>query len=139
MALIVRRPDWPQRLYRATVAAMRRPHAWGAHDCATFASDCIEAMTGTDPMADLRGRYDSAVSAARVIVEAGASDLGELAAQRLPEIALAEARRGDVMLCKGPMGEFLAIVQGANAVGPAGFGLIYVPVSQGLRAYRVGV
>ncbi|HPE49720.1 MAG TPA: hypothetical protein PLR76_15055 [Hyphomonas sp.] len=132
---------WEQALFETTTLAMKRPHEWGVHDCATFAADCVEAMTGIDPIADLRGHWQGPVSARRLIAEEGADTLGDLAAQRLPEIAPSMARRGDVVLCKSDgtnETEFLAICQGHTAVGPAAHGLIHVPMTQALRAFRVG-
>lgn len=41
--------------------------AWGVRDCATLAADHVLALTGRDPMADLRGLYASPRAAARVL------------------------------------------------------------------------
>lgn len=133
-----RTEGWQQRLYAVTIAAMGKPHQWGSHDCVTFAADCVQAICGRDPMARYRGAYDTQQGAARVMLDAGAHDLGELAALHLPEIAVAEAQRGDVVLCGGgPEGDFLGVVQGATAVGPARTGLVHVPMAQAKRAFRV--
>lgn len=129
---------WEKALFETTTLAMRRGHEWGVHDCATFAADCVEAMTGIDPIADLRGHWQGPLSARRLITEEGADSLGDLAAQRLPEIAPSMAQRGDVVLCKGDPDEFLGVCQGHTAVGPAAHGLIHVPMTQALRAFRVG-
>jgi len=132
---------WESALFDATRAAMPRAYEWGVHDCVTFAADCVEAMTGSDPIADLRGHWRGPVSARRIMTEEGADTLGDLAAQRLPEIAPSLAQRGDIVLCKGDGDsdeEFLAVCQGHTAVGPAANGLIHVPMAQAKRAYRVG-
>jgi hypothetical protein len=47
------------------------PFAWGTRDCATLVFDAVHAMTGTDPAAAIRGRWDSAISAARVFNACG--------------------------------------------------------------------
>jgi len=126
---------WEQRLYALTVAAIGQPHAWGRHDCVTFAADAVREITGHDPMGDLRGTYDSPLSAARVMKQAGADSLGDLAALHLEEIAPSQARRGDVILSEG---EFLAVCVGRTAVGPSERGMIHVPMAQAVRAFRVG-
>ena len=115
-----------------------QPHEWGTHDCVTFGADCVLAITGQDPIAAERGTYENNIEAARVIAQAGAASLGDLAAMRLPEIHVSQARRGDAVLCEGPDGPFIAICQGHTAVGPAAHGLIHVQMSQAIRAYRVG-
>jgi len=128
---------WEQRLYAVTVDAMPRPHAWGHHDCVTFAADVVRELTGSDPMGDLRGTYDSPLSAARVLTGQGVETIGDLAALHLPEIAPSMARRGDIVLATDPH-DFLAVCVGPTAVGPSLMGMIHVPMAQAARAYRVG-
>jgi hypothetical protein len=128
---------WEQRLYALTVAAIGRPHVWGQHDCVTFAADVVRELTGADPMGDLRGTYGGPLSAARVMKQAGADTVGDLAALHLSEVTPSEARRGDIILSAEPY-EFLAVCVGRTAVGPAESGMIHVPMAQALRAYRVG-
>lgn len=128
---------WEQRLYALTVAAMARPHEWGQNDCVTFAADVVRELTGSDPMGDLRGTYDSPISAARVMMQAGADNVGDLAALYLAEVTPSEARRGDIILSAEPY-EFLAVCVGRTAVGPSAHGMIHVPMEQAVRAFRVG-
>lgn len=40
---------------------------WGAADCCAAACDVFEALHGIDPLAPLRGTYNSAIGAARLI------------------------------------------------------------------------
>ena len=133
----MRLKGWEQRLYALTVDAIGCPHAWGQHDCVTFAADAVREITGRDPMGDLRGTYDTPLSAARVMKQAGADNLGDLAGLHLPEVAPSEARRGDVILSGGDM-EFLAVCVGRTAVAPSERGMIHVPMAQAMRAFRVG-
>lgn len=128
---------WEQRLYKVTAGALAVPHAWGTHDCVTFAADVIDALTGYDPMIGLRGTYDGPVGAARVMREQGAGNVGDLAALYLPEIEPGQARRGDIIVCAEPH-EFLAVCVGRTAVGPSEGGMIHVPMGQAVRAFRVG-
>jgi hypothetical protein len=59
-----------QRLAAAIDAAIERwcmePFAWGSSDCLLALSDIIQEARGYDPAADWRGRYKSALGAARV-------------------------------------------------------------------------
>ncbi|MEL7203199.1 MAG: hypothetical protein AAGL19_03450 [Pseudomonadota bacterium] len=135
---MARKENWTLALQRVTRAASNLPHAWGSHDCVTFGADCVLAMTGSDPIENERGTYATAHEAARIVKDAGCESLGDLVAQRLPEIQVAYARRGDAVLCEGPEGVFIAICDGHTAVGPSRHGLVHVPMSQALRAYQVG-
>jgi hypothetical protein len=136
---------WEQTLHRFNMACLRRPFAWGEFDCALYAADAINAMTGVDFAADFRGRYDSEESAWRFLASLGYRDLGELASSRLPEILTPDgkpapslARRGDVGLFNGEQGQFLAICDGRTFVGPTLRGLQHAPLTACLRAWRVG-
>lgn len=128
---------WEKALFNLTVERHARAHEWGVHDCALFAADCVRVMTGADPMADIRGTYTTRIGAARAIKKLGVDTLAEAVTLQLPSIVPSMAQRGDVVLCNGSDGEFLAIVQGITAVGPSRRGLIHVPVSQALAAWRV--
>ncbi|MFN6976942.1 MAG: DUF6950 family protein [Gemmobacter sp.] len=50
---------------------MDGPFVWGQADCCTAACDVFAALTGTDPMAPLRGRYSTERGALRIIRRAG--------------------------------------------------------------------
>lgn len=130
--------DWEQRLSFACMAVTERPHAWGTHDCALYAADCVLAMTGVDLAEDYRGRYTTPVGAARMLKRAGVDNLGDFAAQMLPEIDIRAAGRGDLLICDGPEGEFFAIKIGHMCVGPSATGVLHVPVRQATRAFKVG-
>jgi hypothetical protein len=94
-------------------------------------------MTGRDLAHDIRGRYKTEIGAARIIKDEGFECLGDMIADRVPEVDLKNIRRGDVVLCDGPHGEFAAMVVGKTCVGPSRDGLLHVPLSQALRGYRV--
>jgi len=63
--------DWQSRLQACRAERCERPFAWGALDCALWGADCVHAVTGTDPAADLRGTYSDAAGAARVVARLG--------------------------------------------------------------------
>ncbi len=138
MADLVRVEDWPTALSVETNALSDRPHEWGVNDCAIFAADAIRAMTGTDLMKSIRGRYKTAIGAARVIKNDGFDGLAEYVDSLLPEISLSQAKRGDLILCYGPEGDFLAIRERSFAVGPGHRGAEQVDPRQFLKAWRVG-
>lgn len=78
---------------------------WGVSDCCAASCDVFAALHGVDPMATVRGTYDDAVSAARLIREWG----GFVA------MADAFARSCCLMVGTGQTGEI-----GLSAPGDAG-------------------
>ena len=137
ISLVDRVKGWEQALFRFTCEAMTRPHTWGETDCVMFAADCVKAMTGEDPAANYRGKYDSREGAARVIARAGFDNLGDMIAAHLEEIEPSRVSRGDIIFSAGPDGDFLAVVQGATSVGPTSAGLIHIQTRQAKRAFKV--
>src|SRR3569623_1931677 len=73
---------------------LRTPFAWGTHDCASFAFDAVRAVSGEDRFADLRGSYDTAAKAARILKRMGG--LEAMVDARLRKISPSEAHRGDI-------------------------------------------
>lgn len=133
-----RRPDWPDALGAYIASRRAKPFSHRAqHDCARFAAGAVKAQTGANLMAGLR--YTSAAGAHAALRAEG----GLLAAlqRRLPQIAPALARRGDVGLCntQGPNGHMPAVcvVLGEKLAAPGLDGLVFLPRA-GLRAaFRV--
>jgi hypothetical protein len=136
--ILVRLPDWDQRLVAFTRSVLRRPFEWGGHDCALFAADAVAAMTGFDLAADYRGQYASEEEAWEFLASLGYFDLEALAAARLPRRSIAEARRGDVALAAGEFGDFLAICDGETMVGPSARGVSHTPMTSAKAAFGVG-
>ena len=57
--------DWETRLAQWATGELGKPFAWGVRDCATLAFDAVLAMTGEDPGALHRGKYEDEKSALR--------------------------------------------------------------------------
>ena len=115
--------DWPDRLYTRIEAAKMRPFSWGRNDCALFAADCVLALTGVDPVAELRGRYACAFGAARALKRfcgGGLEDAVPIIAGRIDarEVMPAFARRGDVGLVDNDGRPALAVFLGARLAAP---------------------
>ena len=71
----MRRPDWPIRLNEYIVSTRDKKFRYGRHDCTTFISGAVKAMTGVDPMAEFRGKYASKESANVALKEIGSGNL----------------------------------------------------------------
>lgn len=122
------------------------PYEWAKNDCCSFVCDAIHVMTGTDTYADFRGTYTdeaSAITAMQTIT--GTTDktgMVEFMTHKfeMEEIPVPFAQRGDVVLLS--VGEFsLAVVglDGIKAVGLTEKGLLKLPLSLAVRAWKVGV
>ncbi len=133
-----RRSGWERRLAAAVEAARDRPFRWGRHDCATFAFDLRRDLTGSYDVAALwRGRYSTALGAARVMRRLGWRSLEamgrDLLGEPLPSVHL--ARRGDLVLANTGLG--FGVCLGARVAGIAPEGLVLVALSSCALAWRV--
>jgi hypothetical protein len=119
--------DWPKRLDAAIEAARGRPFSWGGHDCALFAADVVNSISGKDFGAPWRGSYESAVQAMRRLRSHGG--LPGLVTQLLGEpVNPEQARRGDVVLKRGE--PTLGICLGAKCAFTGLAGLVFVPLKE---------
>lgn len=135
-----KRPDWRDRLERTIADATEAPFVWGTNDCALFAARCVEAMTGHDLGAPLRGTYESPAGALRALRRYGYDGVGPFAhallgpARAVPE----DAETGDVVLVELEAGPALAIAFGAQAITarePSGLGT--VPPTRWLASWEI--
>lgn len=108
-----RLPDWTIRLAALLADWNARPFAWGQTDCAMLAAEAVVALTGVDPVADLRGSYSDATGAGRVLGAAGGllALVAKMADRAgIPECPPAFAQRGDVALVEWQGAQALGIV-----------------------------
>ena len=125
--------QWDKRLVAVTEAHINTPLVWGKSDCLLTACDAIEAMTGVDPAADIRGNYKSKAGAYRLIKQRGYDSLGSVLADRFAEIPVAMAGRGDVGIYQNTVGYFCEYgfaVKGED-------GLRFLPRTMAERAFKV--
>lgn len=137
------RPEgWERRLHDLIKAASGRPFSWDGPerwDCCLFVAACVEAMTGRDFAAPYRGTYDSAAGAARRMIEVAGGGVEAVATHALgvPLDHPNFAQRGDVVSVETPDGLALGINAG-NRIYVAGHdGLVALPVTAALKAWRV--
>ena len=128
--------DWQNRLQACLAQRSALPFTWGSHDCVLFAADCVQACTGTDPAAAMRGTYSDAIGAARLVHELGG--LAEIAAAHCgKEVSPTMAQPGDIGLVLNAGRECLAVCTGAVWHVPGGDGLVPLPINNATRAWRV--
>lgn len=125
--------NWPELLSDYFLARARAPFAWGFQDCCCFAASGVEAMTGADPIADLRG-YRTEEEAGRILNR----PLDVMVSERLAQVGPGLALRGDVGLIIGARGNpALCLVDGDMIVGAGLRGLERHPRSALKAAWRV--
>jgi hypothetical protein len=129
--------DWPRRLAAAIEAARGRPFCWGEHDCLLFAADVVHAITGLDPAASWRGRYDSRAAAAHHLSELGGLEAVVTGALGTPLSHPTLAQRGDVVMVDTNEGPALGVCNGANAACAGPEGLTFKPMPVWRLAWRV--
>ncbi len=132
----MRREDWPQRLAAFIESRRLQPFAWGENDCVTFAADCARELTGTDPIAELRGSWRTALEAARVLDELGGLRAAVTQWQG-DELPPALAQRGDAVLVEQLGRELLGVCVGDQIVAPGEHGAVWLPISAAVAAWRV--
>ena len=137
---------WPRFLAQALREMNTTEFKWGQHDCGLAACKVVEAITGTDPAADIRGTYDTKLHAEEMIESyTGQSGLAGLCealagAAGFPEISVKMAGRGDLVMHSGEeMGDVLGVVtmDGMTAQFAGRTGAVLTPVLSCSRAWRV--
>lgn len=134
--MIARRADWAERMTAKLDEIRERPFEWAAWDCCHFVAALVEAMTGTDPLADYRGSYASEAEAWAAVT---ARD-GNLraACKRVfgATIKPAFARRGDVVMLRGGMA--IGICAGTHAAFVGDDGIAWKPMAECSWAFPLG-
>lgn len=140
MTALVRVTGWRSGLNGVLDRYRAEPFAWdGRHDCGMFFADAIEAMTGVDIAAPLRGKYRSKAGAFRALRNLGFEDHVDYVASILPAIDNpAMARAGDGAVVATEDGPALAIVTGPMIACYAPSGLGFLPFGSAVRAFKVG-
>lgn len=139
---MMKRPqNWPSMLATFLREKQSQPFIWGSNDCCLFTCDWLQALYGVDHAADLRGTYDTALGAARVL-EARGGVLAIAAAvcerEGWAEIAPAFAQRGDIVLDDSPLGHTLGVCAGGVSAFPGEAGMLLKPTRACVKAWRIG-
>jgi len=135
-----RLPDWPERLAAFLEERLGLPFAWGERDCVLTAADAVLAITGRDPVPDLRGTYATEAEAEALLQQHGgleAAAVAAMAAFGAPECPTAYAQRGDVALVIQGNMPTMGVVTGSDVAAPGPDGLAYVPLAAAVRVWAV--
>ena len=128
--------DWQMRFESFAAARQRLPFIWGVNDCATFAADCVLAMTGSDPAPDGLRKHRTAKQAARAMQRHGGL-IGIATAALGQPVPVSQARVGDVLLVKVGKTQSLGICNGASVIGPSARGMVALGLDSAQACWRV--
>ena len=129
-----RASDWEAALSEYINVMRHAPFEYGVNDCCMFAAGAVEAMTGVDAMSEFRGKYDSALSAAKALRDIGAGSLEATIDAKFSEVAISQAKRGDIALFDDSLG----IVSGSFAWFVSDDGLERVQRADWQKTWSVG-
>ena len=125
--------NWEQALSDYLMAQRNKTFAYGSFDCAHFVAGAVEAMTGENPMAEIR-EYNSEIYSLRVLKELGFDSVEQFTDSKFTSTPIGFAQTGDIVLHDGSLG----IVVGAKAVFATEIGYTFVDRSEWLNAWEVG-
>lgn len=135
-AVCTRVHDWQLRFAALVQARQAAPFVWGQHDCCLWAADVVQALTGIDPAAALRGQYANERSAQRLVRQLGG--LAAIASAALGQPTKASfATVGDVLLVSHAGRTTLAVCNGASLLAPGALGLQAIAMPINCPAWKV--
>lgn len=128
---------------RAVVETYRKaPFAWNVHDCVLFAARCVDAQLGTRFEANIQRdyRYDGAVSALRLVVDAGGWE--KMIARYLgPSVPSSRIEFGDVVLGHSyppfERSTMIGVCDEELFIAPDTEGLSWLPMSHAIMGWKL--
>lgn len=133
--------NWPRALADYVAAHEQTPFSWGTHDCIMFACGGIEAVTGHDPAHHWRGKYSTAMQAARIFKDWGGFEemIATIAGgEGFDEQPITMARRGDLVLLQQGKRPVAGICLGVFSAFAGPEHLTMVKTAACSRSWRVG-
>lgn len=122
-----RREDWLDRMWTTIEAHNGQPFVWGNNDCCSFTAKVVDAMCDSNFVEQLSEKYSDEESAIRYIVEEGG--MQRAISGYLGDPKVGRAKRGDVVLFEGALGETLGICVGGTIASVNDSGVVYFPRS----------
>jgi hypothetical protein len=149
--------DWERAFDDFLQARAEALFAWGSNDCALFAADAIEAITGTDIAAVFRdengrGKYATELGAFQTIqAVTGGSTVPDAAVYCAAKFGMVEwadasgkplplfAQRGDLVVIQNGSNQIAGVVHlnGKHVVSVSETGPVRLPVAAIVRAWHV--
>lgn len=137
-----RQPGWEGRLLRVLARASREDWSPATTACGLFCADCVEAITGVDPAAELRGRFETEREGLVLVRRlTGARGLRELCHRLFEQAPVSELQPGDIAfpaVRNSAVADVPGVVQGARIYLRAPRGLAMLPLTEADLGFRVG-
>ncbi len=134
----MRRPDWVARLRQVVEVWQTASFQYGSADCGRFAAACVDAVTGSDLLAELAAQYSDERTAVRFLAREGGIEAAVSRRLGPPSPPNALPRRGDVCLVPGHDGLSLGVSIGTTVAALNENGLEFAPLSEVVTHWRVG-
>lgn len=135
----MRLEGWEGRLAAVIEAARGEPYELGRHDCFRLACRSAQALTGVDLWSEWAGTYRTRSQALRRITEyAGTYDRAFSRLFGCEPVDVRQARQGDVLKFVENGEPHLGVCVGAEAAVLGEKGLLFVPLLDCERCWRIG-
>lgn len=137
---MTRLEDWPARLSAVLAGAFERPFSWEEHNCCLWVGECIEATTGTNPVAKWANTCTNAREAQRILSRVfGGSLLTGWTKLLGGPVPVALAGRGDVVVVEIDDELACGVVDmtGERAACLSLDEMVFVPLTAAVAAWKV--
>ncbi len=136
--------NWPTELDKVIIEYQTHLFEWGKSDCGTFAADVVRAITGIEIYQEFKGRYNTARSFAKLLIDCDSRSISELfdlvaGENGFNKIEVNQAHRGDIVANRASdmTPECLGVISGPKAIFHANDGLISVDRSECVLAWSI--
>lgn len=114
------------------------PFEWGKNDCFTFAVKCEHAICGKTRFPELySAKYTNQFGSMRAFMREGYYGMIDCLHQRLDEIDMAVAKRGDWAAVGTTHGLAIGVVTGDKIAVTGEHGLVFLPYSSAVKSWRI--
>ena len=129
---------WEKNLNETIERYRSEPFAWGTNDCFTFAVRCEEAVCGKTRFPELyHAKYTNQFGSMRAFMREGYYGMIDCMDQRLHEIDMRVAQRGDWSVVGTPDGLAVGVLTGDKIAVTGEQGLLFFDYAKGVKAWRI--
>lgn len=129
---------WEANLVETIETYRHEPFSWATNDCFTFAVQCEEAVCGETRFPELYdAKYTNQFGSMRAFMREGYYGMIDCMDQRLDEIDMRVARRGDWSVVGTPDGLAVGVLTGDKIAVTGEKGLLFFDYAQGVKAWRI--
>lgn len=129
---------WEKNLNETIETYRSEPFDWGTNDCFTFAVRCEESVCGKTRFPELyKAEYTNQFGSMRAFMREGYYGMIDCLHQRLDEIDMAVAQRGDWAAIGTPDGLAVGVLTGDKIAVTGEKGLLFFDYAQSVKAWRI--